>query len=370
MRNVLIIIVVLLISSCASVHVKKPQDVKKPGKYLFYSLPEDVIVVQLLIEETRFYKGPFADYAKDLLEIENVRKTNQVSYTIQKAEVKSIRVPDRNHYYYYKHRCKRMTDKVVVDEQNILYGISSNSPRINSFPAFSYLKNSNYPEIPFADACNNGTKKEVTDTTYKTTFIDSTFVKVPVLKTSLSAKTTADKAEDAANHLMRIRKRTFKFISGAYETVPQPQTTEAILQELGREESEYLSLFTGKEYSSRYLVSLHLTPGTDTTHIIAWFSDKTGLSAVQKPGYVPLAIELDELGHLDTLKKYQTIPDKKRINGIVYRIPARTRVSLKMNNALILQKDMLISQKGLLSVYPAVAVKKTKNGVVLHPVSE
>jgi hypothetical protein len=41
-----------------------------------------------------------------------------------------------------------------------------------------------------------------------------------------------------------------------------------------------------------------------------------------------------------------------------------------MNNSLIMQKDMMISQKGMLTVYPASVLRKTKNGVALPPVSE
>jgi hypothetical protein len=360
----------LAISSCASLQVKKPQDVKKPGKYLLYSLPEDVLVVRLLIEEKQFFKGPYADYAQEFLEIDHVRKANQTQYSLQRADISSFSMPDRDHYYYYKSRCSRFTEKVVTDEQQILCGFNCSRQKKNNYTTFSYLKNYDLPEILFPDACNDGTRKEVTDTTYKTTLIDSNFVKVPVLKKTIEAKTTADKAEEAANHLMRVRKRMFKFISGAYDNVPQPNTVEAIVNELTREEEEYLSLFAGKEYSNTFVVSLQLKPYADTSVIVAWFSEKAGLSAVQKPGYVPVMVEYTALDHLDSLKKYNPAADKKSVRGLIYRIPARTRVSLKMNNSLIMQKDMMISQKGMLTVYPASVLRKTKNGVALPPVSE
>ncbi len=104
--------------------------------------------------------------------------------------------------------------------------------------------------------------------------------------------------------------------------------------------------------------------------MIAWFSDKQGLSAVQKPGFVPVTAEIVTLQHLDTLKKYYDINIDKPKNGLVYRIPCRTRVSLKLNNALISQKDFMISQMGVLKVMPSSVLRKTKSGVVLFPASE
>jgi len=366
MKNVFFLILVIVISSCASVRVKRAGEVKNQGRYIMYALPENVVVVKLLLEEKHFYKGPYAEYAKEFLGIENAVKSNTVSFSIVKAELGEYQIPDPDQYYYFMSACHKLSDKLKVDNQSILCGFALDCKKTDNFPSFNYMKNNDLLEILFPDACNDGTLKEVTDTTYKTMQVDSSFVKVPVLKTKLEAKTFADKAEDAANHLMRIRKRKFKFLSGAYELVPESNTVEPIVEELNREEAEYLSLFTGKEFSNNFTVKLQYIPRNDTTVILAWFSEKQGLSAVQKPGFVPVSLEINSLQHLDTLRKYS--PEiKKTSKGIIYRIPCRTSVSVKLNNSLILQRDFMISQNGVLHVYPSAALHKTKNGVALPP---
>lgn len=370
MRTFFFILLALALCSCAGIRVKRAYDVKNPDKGIVYALPENIIVTNIIIEEKHTYSGPYAGYAKELLSIDNVPLKNTTEYAIRQVFMNSYTIPDVEQYYFVYPACKKMIGNLSLDDQMILCGYNSGCPKKDDFPVYNYLKANNISEYPFPDACNDGTLKERMDTAYKTVLTDSNFVRVPVLKKSLEAKTEKDKAEDAANHLMRVRKRMFKFISGAYEQVPQEGTVERITEELKREESEYLSLFIGKEYFNRFSVKLSFKPEKDTSYVIAWFSDKQGLSAVQKPGFVPVTAEIEALQHLDTLKKYYAPDIKKPKNGLVYRIPCRTRVSLKLNNALISQKDFLVSQMGVLKVMPSSVLRKTKSGVLLSPASE
>ena|GEM_PF-5038792 len=369
MRSFVIVLSALLLCSCASIKVRRANEVKNPDNGIFYTLPENIVVANLIIEEKVSYKGPFAEYAKELLKLDEVIQKNSVEYSVKKVYLNTYSIPDQQQYYFAYPSCKEMLRNISVDDQMILCGYNVQCGKTNDFPFYSYLKENNISEVPFPDACNDGTKKEINDTTYKTVYVDSNFVQVPVLKKSLEAKTVADKAEDAANHLMRVRKRMFKFISGAYEQVPQEGTVEPIVEELKREEQEYLSLFTGKHYTNSFSVKLTFKPEKDSSIVLAWYSEKQGLSAVQKPGFVPVTAEIQSLQHLDSLKKYAIIDLSKPKKGIVYRIPCRTRISLKINNAVISQQDFLISQMGVLKLMPSAVLRKTKNGVQMSPAS-
>ena len=69
---------------------------------IVYGLPRTVFTVQVEMERTIEIPGPYAQFARDLLGLDNVIKNKSESWKIEGLTVKSHDEPDPSEYYVIK----------------------------------------------------------------------------------------------------------------------------------------------------------------------------------------------------------------------------------------------------------------------------
>ncbi|MBN2612096.1 MAG: DUF4831 family protein [Bacteroidales bacterium] len=240
-----------------------------------YSLPKTTFTVHAVFKRIAFIPGPYHEYADKYLAIEGVHHIPYESWHIQKIWAQAVSEPDASHFY-------------AVNAVKSLEGIEkqlkemANDGMILLPYSFSPegLKEAEF-DIPQSDIFYKdlSVKRNLIvekETSYKRVLRDSGYVQVPVETESLKLKTTGQKAEEAANFIIKLRKRRFKMLTGQNEG-PVPGNIQASIDELNRIETEYLSLFIGKKVEETIEKEFFYTPSADkkTDEAVLFRIDKT-----------------------------------------------------------------------------------------------
>ena len=86
------LLIILLFVYCVGFSQYKVINVKEPlEKYpkeagFFYSLPKNFITLHITVKKINKYKGPFSDYAENMLGVNGIQE-NQNFYTISNIDV-------------------------------------------------------------------------------------------------------------------------------------------------------------------------------------------------------------------------------------------------------------------------------------------
>jgi len=211
-----------------------------------YALPKTILVITAEAIRTTVIPGPFHKYADKYLGIENVPDREITEWDISDIKIDIYQEADPDYFF-------TVSNKRIKNLNHILSGLAEDSlilypDRFFKKHSFSEPDTSYDDKIHYRDLSIKRNLELNNDTTYKSVFRDSVYVKIPVIKQQLVRKSAEEKAEEAANYIIKIRKRKFKLFSGQYDYMPEGEALEVAVKELEKLENEYLSLFTGKEY--------------------------------------------------------------------------------------------------------------------------
>jgi hypothetical protein len=219
---------------------------------------------------------------------------------------------------------------------------------------FSYSNAShyNYPssvkDIVFTDLGIKRNFEAEKDIDVSLVMPDTEAEKKPTGRTVLKEKTTEQKAEEAANFIIKLKKRRFKLIAGQYEYMPQGEAMADALLELARIEEIYLSLFTGERIVTQYRRNYSYTPvaGKETDrNVLFRFSDNDGFVDVREASGVPVVLELKDANKTKVLEQYR-LPVKQSVNTLHYRVADQVSVKLLAGEQLWADAQFPVFQAG------------------------
>lgn len=345
---------------------------KIPKNYLLYSLPQNIVEIDLELTEINTIKGPFFEFAEKYLGIKDVPKKNKVEYFISNSNLTVLAQSDSNNMYFVIQSCKSKISDISLTNTGILASINCNKNETNNLEVSKNLTQ-NY--LPFRSGMYTELSQkdfiiEKIDTIWKQVKVDTNFVRVPIQKKTIDSLSFEDKAKEAAHHVLRLRKRLFKLLSGAYEKVPVMNSVNDVIKELKSEEEEYLSLFIGKTYTRKLNYTYYYTPIINDIGKrveIANFNSKDGISEQIATNNKQIVLEINNNGTLSKLdtafNKFNKASSKK---GLAYRIPELTTFSLFVGENLFIEKQIQISQFGVLCNLPINYINK-KHFVEFNP---
>jgi len=187
-------------------------------------------------------------------------------------------------------------------------------------------------EILFTDLSVKRNFESGTDITTRKVLSDSSHAKTSKTKrgTASRAKTLEQKAEEAANFIIKTRKRRFKLIAGQYDFMPEGEALGRAVEELNRIESEYVSLFMGKKAVSTHSRTFHFVPenGNEVSRIIlVRFSETEGFTDVTEAGGKPVLVEIRDKNKTKGLDNLILSAGASE-NQLFYRIPDQAFVRI------------------------------------------
>lgn len=314
-----------------------------------YALPQTRLMYTVTVVKSNFTPGPYCDYAKKYLGLDQVQKLPKNNWQIAKLDLSRITEPDPDHIYSVKAEGKlsfsaeleglRKDGLLLLPASLQSYQLEHNQ---NLKPVIE-LKHTDLSVKPFYK--NTGKSK----TNQPKENINT---RLPVYASDLKAKTTEEKAAEAAAFIIKIRKRRFKLLAGQYEVFPEGKALETSVRELNKLEEDYLALFIGTVETDTLYKSYSFIPDENekiqrTT--LFKFSESEGLMAAESPRGESVFVEVVNLDKTSTLSQLQLpVSATSYTNIVFYRLPDKANVKVIRGSHLMHESEIPVCQFGAL----------------------
>lgn len=350
-----------------------------------YALPLTVLDVEVFAEKKITKPGPFAAYAERYLGVTNVPTREQTEWIIKEIKLKSHPERDQDQVYRIETEGISKAGFVKLDEMGIIMGV--NMPMDfhpgSEFNAIHRIEN-RIAELPeYSDLTIHKNTEPMLDTIYRVVRTDTSFTRLPLLKSQVSKKTLMNQAEEAANLIMKLRKRRFYLLTGEYAyrgdvrtPMPEGSALEIIVRELAQLEYDYVSLFVGRTLTFTEIFKYSYTPegqGLTEAYDLFVFSKFRGVLPAGSSNGDPVRIELTKISDPSILysNTNYSLGDSgdgdEVVRGLAYRIPGQAQVNIMLNNQSIINKSFLIAQFGIIQFLPIHLVGQENMMIRFHP---
>jgi len=358
------VLLFVILSSCTTTSLFRVSKIgEEPEDYLeriVYVLPQTLLNITVEFEKETYIPGPYRLFSEKYLGLDDYIANPGYSFRLLNVEVESFTEPDPEHFY---------SINVIEGEFNkgdylqlSKYGLILDPSADFDFKKMQVGEETDV-EVPFfTDRSVKRNLTEITDTLYKTVIQDTSYVRIPILRKQREAKTLEQKAEEAANFIIKIRKRRFKLLAGQYELFPEGDALAISVEELDKLEKEYLELFLGKRIIQKFTQSFLFIPEeskSSQSHVVASFSPASGLTVEGNDTNSNITIEVHPAGKLRKLESALLGLDVKTPeNNLYYRIPDIAEIRVSIVNDILYEGRMPVYQIGELINYPAGAGSK------------
>ncbi|MEI6347747.1 MAG: DUF4831 family protein [Bacteroidota bacterium] len=324
---------------------------------LVYTLPQTALIANITVEKETKIKGPFAEYAEKLLGLKNVIAFNQTSYKISNIKISAIDIPDTAHQYLISQKgCSlfRRSSRFHLNGLGTIDQINSRSRRkLDSTLSSARLSitppTASYPNFfkLYADA----SQIEKIDTVYETVKMDTIVMSRPIIKRTLVTKTVQQRAEEAADYILKFRLKRYELISATQEIPYSKDAFEFMNTQLIKMENDYLELFTGITQSESQQIDMMVCPSNTSQNKsipLFGFSEDKGITEISEKNIEQYSLLLKTN---NIIKKDSIIAKPKEL--IPYRNPEMTTIYIQ-NNGLNLPQFFLlpVHQYGILRYFP------------------
>lgn len=314
---------------------------------ILYYLPRNVIVLEFTIEETNYYIGPYAEFASRLLGISDFVKENKTEYSIKDVDIQLTNEIDPNAVYFISadEKSKEPFPNVILDTDGVILAFGhDNIPTNQTIKRESYIRNESNniekQEVTFLEILDNEIEFDDDDD-------DEEEGRAP------RKITKEDKAKAALDKISKIRTAYYELISG-FNEVSYGNTTSYMADNMKSLENEYISLFKGKIIKSTYKQTMYFTP-----------DEKQANASVSITKIAGEQIKL-QFESKNQLANINPVNDETKTtsqsNKLFYRMPVETTLKVLSGNNVIAEKQLVISQFGVLRV---ISVKNNK--VLFNP---
>ncbi len=321
-----------------------------PANSLIYALPRTTLTFDVTVKKTMFRHGPYYKYAEKYLGITGVSDEDWVEWTISDIKIRGEEEIDPEQYYILESDGPLEVNALTLSKTGMILtpnpGIYADKPVIQS-------NVSENPEPIFhTDLSVKRNIAMVYDTNYRFIETDTGFVQVPYLYEREVHMTLEEQAEEAANFIIKIRKRRFKLMSGQYDVFPEGIALQYAVENLTVLEKEYVALFIGKYMDEYYRLSNRYIPGEnplDHPHLLFRFSSQYGVVPVTDLTGKPVMLEITKQGTskiIDNLTYTHAEEGEEDNKALFYRIPEVATIRVIGEQHVLAEKDLLIYQFG------------------------
>jgi hypothetical protein len=313
-----------------------------------YALPQTILDIGVTAEEVVVIPGPYQKFAEKYLGIKHAPSNPEHHWNIRELRISSHIESDPDYVYVvrglqdiarYPHLMQLIRDTLVIENSNF---------------AVSKVYYSKIPpgtdNANFTDLSVKRNFEAEKDVEVSSVMPDTLYMRNRSGRTALKEKTLEQKAEEAANFLIKLKKRRFKLVAGQYDYMPEGSAMADALKELARIEEEYLSLFIGKRIVNTWHRNYHYTPvlGKETERIVLFrFSETEGFLGVRETGGIPVMLELASTMKTRGLER-PTMSARDVDNLLYYRIADQAWVKLLIGEEMWAEALFPVFQFGVI----------------------
>lgn len=325
-------IVIILAAMCCVMGVKA-QVVNEGDASLVYYMPKNTLQVKINYQATTYKAGPYKDFARELLGLEDVVQYNETRYELTKATVFTITRPDFSRPVVITAQANVPTQLLALTKDGILagYNVSSNELR----PATPAQQG---PKGPQGDHHS----------------FDRVKAKTSIPEEVTRAVTKREKAELLAKQIYRLRETRIYLLSGEVDKMPTDgEATKEVLRQLEAEEKGLTELFTGTKSVRHLSETFMYEPTQSERYVLCRFSKADGLidkeDAVGEPVVLKAEVMRQIAGEAQDMNKEQgqRTKDKVVLSPIMYNLPGWLDYTIEYGIQCLARKSQPIAQFGI-----------------------
>ena len=340
-------VLVILSSNRANSQILKESD-QLPQGAIIYSLPQTSIRVKVKVAMKTFTAGPYASYSEKYLGVA-AEKSSKKSCTIEEVEIAPLVEADPS-----------LSVAVNIGNSKNAGANFLNFCSQGLIVAPGYFNSEGAPlRFPsqFQTRFNEAVPHLGTQTTqlYKSVTNENGEVeKVAVPQTQTVAKSVERKAEETANLIFKLREKKIDILVGETDANYSGAALGSAVENMNKLESEYTSLFTGKNSVVYQEASFEVVPkagNAKQTYVAFRISDTQGLLPAEnmsgRPVYVELTVTEGKIAGALSQEEIMTSKGK-----IAYRTPLVVTAKLLDGQTVIGQTRIPVYQFGKVLYFP------------------
>lgn len=322
MKNFIVIASLLLtVPLIAQTKVVKKNAVKSNNFGVTYTLPLTTFIVDAEVTKVTSKAGPYYKYAEKYLGVKEVITEDKTLYLIDKITLQNKGIPDKDNTYIVEFKSGTLAPYVYLTEEGMLCTINAE---------FETLQNE-------------------ADSVKKKKAAPASVTPASVLSEELlMAGSTAKQAEVAAKQIYRIRESRLNILTGEADNLPPDgEAMKLVIEQLEQQERALTNLFTGvvTKESSTSTFTIHPTGDMDK-EILFRFSDLLGVLDADDLGGAPVYLNLTATEKAPVLDPKEAEKKEKSMKGIIYNIPGKASIEIKLNNKTLYKGEEQVTQFG------------------------
>jgi hypothetical protein len=196
---------------------------------------------------------------------------------------------------------------------------------------------------------------EKIDTIIRRVVIDTTVIEDVSYESSMVYKTIEQRASEAADFIVEIRENRFNLLTGYQEVNYSKEAIQYMDDRLVELESDYLSLFRGKEVRKSLKFSFNYIPGqaaVGSESTLFRFDETRGAMDASASTGQPVSISMEYLGLFSKAQNFEVLEKNQEREGFYYRIPAHMDCKVFFEGRLLEQINLQVNQLGAEGVIP------------------
>lgn len=352
-----LILALIFLAGCKTVEMPFKRTVEPvpaqgniPDDVLVYALPRTVLHFRVSMEKVIQKKGPFFNYRKKYLGLTEGISTDRTFWKLEDVKVAVSEEVDPAQYYMVRSSGPVYSNYLHLTKAGLV--MTPVPGMLSANPVFSAGEQVKDPLTFFTDLSVKRNIDQVKDTAYKQVATDTGFIKVPYVEYKNRLKTTDEKAGEASDFIIKIRKRRFKLLSGQYDVFPESTALSYAVARLNRLEEEYLALFLGKTVKQSYIRTFIWVPGPDNTEKELFrFSEKNGIVLQKIQKAVPVMATIEPHTENPMIGRVQ-VGDSSYLSSLIYRTPVPVPVSVSYAKTKLAVEQVMMDQFGPLFRLP------------------
>ena len=350
MKNFIAAIISLSIVSCATAqHFETSKlNYNQPltNQSLIYALPLTSISVTVEVTKTTIKKGIYAEYAEKYLKLSNVPLKDSQAFAVTNIKIHPQTEADASQYY-------SITFKKYPEQLQNLFTVSKNGVILDFANAWKQVVTKNLTDGVTSNPVTDPnlleeTKIEKVDTLYKTVMTDTSFVRIPVFKKQIQAKSQEEIIQETANQLLKTRRHKIKILRGEYDFHPDGDALKVMVDELSKYEETLLSLFAGTKSTEKQYYTFVFVPQPDALFKeLCYFNPEKGILTEKAGNASTIAIQLTR----EQEPAKSMVPDRTK-NTLYVRTPIMAGVSVKLEDRSLYTTRIPVYQFGPIMIMP------------------
>ncbi len=322
----------IMMKKCIAVLLLASAALGLRAQEVVYSLPSTTFVIEVDAVQEYFFAGPYAAYASRMLGFDAPRQ-NSV-----KAHVTRVRLlPCVEADPSVRYPAEAGLESILTLSAQGLVSFRDTLEARSLAWRFSPL-----PQRDYSDKGLTSDQLMRTETVMEMVQVDTGFVRMPVSREVPDTKTLEEKAAEAADIILSVRRERMNIAMGQTDATFSGEALKAALEELARIEEEYLAMFRGYSVSRPLHGVFDVRPsaGERVQRYVAFLlSDQDGLKRDGRgtPYYLELEVESEPEGFDGG--------DRRR-KSIRFREPAICNVRLSEDGRLLLETRAPVYQLG------------------------